>query len=85
VGGIIGAAAIWLAEPAIPIILEIAAGAMLFIISNERNPGDSSRARQTFRDILAADRRCADALHECGAQVMLGRQAKPRWLSGLVI
>ena len=38
VGGIVGAAAIWLAEPAIPIILGIAAGAMLFIISNEVIP-----------------------------------------------
>jgi zinc transporter, ZIP family len=38
VGGIFGAAAIWLAEPAIPIILGIAAGAMLFIISHEVIP-----------------------------------------------
>jgi zinc transporter, ZIP family len=38
VGGIIGAAAIWLAEPAISIIPGIAAGAMLFIISNEVIP-----------------------------------------------
>jgi ZIP family zinc transporter len=38
VGGIVGAAAVWLAEPAIPIILGIAAGAMLFIISNEVIP-----------------------------------------------
>jgi ZIP family zinc transporter len=38
VGGIVGAAAIWVAEPAIPIILGIAAGAMLFIISNEIIP-----------------------------------------------
>jgi ZIP family zinc transporter len=38
VGGIVGAAAIWLVEPAIPIILGIAAGAMLFIISNEIIP-----------------------------------------------
>ena len=38
VGGIVGAAAIWLAEPAIPIILGVAAGAMLFVISNEVIP-----------------------------------------------
>jgi zinc transporter, ZIP family len=38
VGGIFGAAAIWLAEPAIPIILGVAAGAMLFIISHEIIP-----------------------------------------------
>jgi ZIP family zinc transporter len=38
VGGILGAAAIWLAEPAIPIILGVAAGAMLFIISDEVIP-----------------------------------------------
>ena len=38
VGGIVGAAAVWLAEPAMPIILGIAAGAMLFIISNEVIP-----------------------------------------------
>ncbi len=38
VGGIVGAAAIRVAEPAIPIILGIAAGAMLFIISNEVIP-----------------------------------------------
>ena len=38
VGGVIGAAAIWLAEPLMPIILGIAAGAMLFIISDEIIP-----------------------------------------------
>jgi ZIP family zinc transporter len=38
VGGILSAAAVWLAEPAIPIILGIAAGAMLFIISHEIIP-----------------------------------------------
>jgi ZIP family zinc transporter len=38
VGGAIGAAAVWLAEPAIPVILGIAAGAMLFIISDEIIP-----------------------------------------------
>ena len=38
IGGIIGAAAVWLAEPAIPIILGIAAGAMIFIISDEIIP-----------------------------------------------
>lgn len=37
-GGAIGAAAVWLAEPAIPLILGIAAGAMLFIISDEIIP-----------------------------------------------
>lgn len=37
-GGLIGAAAVWLAEPAIPIILGIAAGAMIFIISDEIIP-----------------------------------------------
>jgi hypothetical protein len=71
VGGIIGAAAIWLAEPAIPIILGIAAGAMLFIISNEVIP-ETHRAPDkhlaTFSLLLG---RCADALHECCAQVML--------------
>lgn len=38
IGGAIGAAAVWLAEPAIPVILGIAAGAMLFIISDEIIP-----------------------------------------------
>ncbi len=38
VGGAIGAAAVSLAEPAIPVILGIAAGAMLFIISDEIIP-----------------------------------------------
>lgn len=38
IGGLIGATAIWIAEPAIPIILGIAAGAMLFIISDEIIP-----------------------------------------------
>lgn len=38
IGGAIGAAAVWLAEPAIPIVLGIAAGAMLFIISDEIIP-----------------------------------------------
>jgi ZIP family zinc transporter len=38
IGGIIGAAAVWLAEPAIPVILGIAAGAMIFIISDEIIP-----------------------------------------------
>ena len=38
VGGFLSAAAVWLAEPAIPIILGIAAGAMLFIISHEIIP-----------------------------------------------
>jgi ZIP family zinc transporter len=38
VGGAIGAAAIAIAEPAMPLILGIAAGAMLFIISDEIIP-----------------------------------------------
>jgi ZIP family zinc transporter len=38
VGGLIGATAVWLAEPAIPVILGIAAGAMLFVISDEIIP-----------------------------------------------
>jgi ZIP family zinc transporter len=38
IGGIIGATAVWLAEPAIPVILGIAAGAMIFIISDEIIP-----------------------------------------------
>lgn len=38
IGGALGAAAVWLAEPAIPVILGIAAGAMLFIISDEIIP-----------------------------------------------
>ncbi len=38
VGGVIGAAAVTLAEPAMPAILGIAAGAMLFIISDEIIP-----------------------------------------------
>ncbi|HEY6640885.1 ZIP family metal transporter [Povalibacter sp.] len=38
IGGAIGAAVVWLAEPAIPVILGIAAGAMLFIISDEIIP-----------------------------------------------
>jgi ZIP family zinc transporter len=38
IGGVIGAAAVWLAEPAIPVILGIAAGAMIFIISDEIIP-----------------------------------------------
>ena len=35
---VFSAAAVWLAQPAIPIILGIAAGAMLFIISHEIIP-----------------------------------------------
>lgn len=38
IGGVVGAAAVWLAEPALPVILGIAAGAMLFIISDEIIP-----------------------------------------------
>ena len=38
VGGVIGAAALTVAEPAMPLILAIAAGAMLFIISDEIIP-----------------------------------------------
>lgn len=38
IGGVIGAAAVWLAEPAIPIVLGIAGGAMLFVISDEIIP-----------------------------------------------
>jgi ZIP family zinc transporter len=38
IGGVVGAAAVSLAEPAIPVILGIAAGAMLFIISDEIIP-----------------------------------------------
>src|SRR5690606_13209860 len=38
VGGVIGAAALTLAQPAMPVILGIAAGAMLFIISDEIIP-----------------------------------------------
>lgn len=38
VGGVLGATAIVLAEPAMPVILGIAAGAMLFIISDEIIP-----------------------------------------------
>ncbi len=37
-GGVIGAAAIWLADPLTPIVLGMAAGAMLFIISDEIIP-----------------------------------------------
>ncbi|MFO7287023.1 MAG: ZIP family metal transporter [Gammaproteobacteria bacterium] len=38
IGGVIGAAAVVLAEPALPVILGMAAGAMLFIISDEIIP-----------------------------------------------
>lgn len=38
IGGFIGATAIWLADPAVPVILGIAAGAMIFIISDEIIP-----------------------------------------------
>ena len=38
IGGFLSAAAVWLAEPVIPILLGIAAGAMLFIISHEIIP-----------------------------------------------
>src|SRR5690606_31779760 len=38
IGGLMGATAVWLAEPAIPVILGIAAGAMIFIISDEIIP-----------------------------------------------
>ncbi|MFO7306061.1 MAG: ZIP family metal transporter [Gammaproteobacteria bacterium] len=37
-GGLIGASAIWLAEPIMPVILGVAAGAMIFIISDEIIP-----------------------------------------------
>jgi ZIP family zinc transporter len=63
VGGIVGAAAIWLAEPAIPIILGIAAGAMLFIISNEVIP----ETHRASGNVLVAHGRCTDALHGCCA------------------
>jgi hypothetical protein len=62
-GGIVGAAAIWLAEPAIPIILGIAAGAMLFIISNEVIP----ETHRASGNVLVAHGRCTDALHGCCA------------------
>ena len=38
IGGFLGATAVWLAEPAIPVILGTAAGAMIFIISDEIIP-----------------------------------------------
>jgi ZIP family zinc transporter len=38
VGGAVGAAAVWIAEPLLPAILGLAAGAMLFVISDEIIP-----------------------------------------------
>ncbi len=38
VGGLLGATAVWAAEPLLPVILGFAAGAMLFIISHEIIP-----------------------------------------------
>lgn len=46
IGGVIGAAAITLAEPAMPVILAMAAGAMLFIISDEIIPETHRSAHQ---------------------------------------
>ncbi len=46
-GGAIGAGAVWAAEPLMPFILGMAAGAMLFIISDEIIPETHRRGFQT--------------------------------------
>jgi zinc transporter, ZIP family len=48
VGGAIGAAAVTLAEPLMPIILGLAAGAMLFVISDEIIPETHRRGYETI-------------------------------------
>ena len=47
VGGMVGAAAVSLAEPAMPVILGMAAGAMLFVISDEIIPETHRRGYET--------------------------------------
>ncbi len=46
-GGLLGSAAVWIAAPLLPAILGFAAGAMLFIISDEIIPETHSRGYQT--------------------------------------
>ncbi len=46
-GGLLGSAAVWLAEPLLPAILGLAAGAMLFIISDEIIPETHRRGFET--------------------------------------
>ncbi|TVS09060.1 MAG: ZIP family metal transporter [Gammaproteobacteria bacterium] len=46
-GGLLGSAAVWLAEPLLPAILGFAAGAMLFIISDEIIPETHRRGFET--------------------------------------
>ncbi len=48
VGGLIGSAAVWLAAPLLPATLGFAAGAMLFIISDEIIPETHRRGFQTI-------------------------------------
>lgn len=47
VGGMVGAAAVTLAEPLMPVILGLAAGAMLFVISDEIIPETHRRGYET--------------------------------------
>lgn len=47
-GGVIGASAVWLAQPLMPYILGLAGGAMLFIISDEIIPETHSRNNATI-------------------------------------
>jgi zinc transporter, ZIP family len=47
VGGVLGAAAVSRAEPLMPLILGIAAGAMLFVISDEIIPETHRRGYET--------------------------------------
>lgn len=46
-GGLIGSATVWLAEPLLPVILAFAAGAMLFVISDEIIPETHRRGFET--------------------------------------
>jgi ZIP family zinc transporter len=48
VGGALGSAAVWLAEPLMPWILGLAAGAMLFVISDEIIPETHRRGYENI-------------------------------------
>jgi ZIP family zinc transporter len=48
VGGALGSAAVWLAEPLMPWILGLAAGVMLFVISDEIIPETHRRGYENI-------------------------------------
>ncbi|MDX1556757.1 MAG: ZIP family metal transporter, partial [Xanthomonadales bacterium] len=51
VGGLLGSAAVWLAAPALPWTLGFAAGAMLFIISDEIIPETHRRGFENLATV----------------------------------